>query len=117
MLSFLDLVSMRAKNFGWDVFSIPITAPGLTPSITKNLLTEYGKISLEKVRAKAKTIAVINDRTTHEDDQLFTCLMSSLTKAARNSVNLRRDDFMVGAEHSGAVTREAYLGLPNHSRI
>jgi hypothetical protein len=106
MLSFLGLVSMRAKNIGWDVFSIPPTAPGLTPSITKNLLTE---ISLEQVRAKAEAIAVINDRTTQEDDQLFTRLMSSLTKAARNSVNLRRDDFMVGTEHWGKLLLKVIL--------
>jgi hypothetical protein len=102
MLSFLDLVSMQAKNFEWDVFSIPITAPGLTPFITKNLLTEYGEVSLEQVRAKAEAIAVVNDRTT-QDDQLFTCFMPFLTKAARNSIILRRDDFMVGTEHSGIL--------------
>jgi hypothetical protein len=109
MLSFLDLVSMRAKNFGWDVFSITTTAPGSTPSITKNLLTEYGETSLEQVRAKDEAMAVINDRTTQEDDQLFTCLMSFLTKAARNSVDLRRDDFMVGTEHSGILLFKVIL--------
>jgi hypothetical protein len=109
MLSFLDLVSMRAKNFGWDVFSIPTIAPGWTRSITKNLLTEYGEISMEQVRAKAEAIVVINDRNTQQDDKLFTCLMSSLTKAARNSVNLRRDDFMVGTEHSGILLFKVIL--------
>jgi hypothetical protein len=59
-------------------------------------LHPYYRAGLEEVRAKAEAIVVINDRNTQEDDQLFTCLMSSLTKAARNSVNLRRDDFMVG---------------------
>jgi hypothetical protein len=64
---------------------------------------------LEQVRAKAEAIAVIHDRTTQEDDQLFTCLMSSLTKAARNSVNLRCDDFMVGTEHSGILLFKVIL--------
>jgi hypothetical protein len=111
MLSFLDLACMRAKNFGWDVFSITTTAPGLTPSFTKNLLPAYGEISLEQVRAKAEAIAVINDRTTQEDDQLFTYLMSSLTRAARNSVNLRRVDFMVGTEHSGILLFRVILAM------
>jgi hypothetical protein len=110
LLSFLSLLSFRAKNCGWDVFSIPITLPGITPVITKNLLNEYGEVTLEQVRAKAETIAAAKDRCTQEDEQLFSCLMASLTKAGRNTVNLRKVDFTIGDEHSGILLLKVVIG-------
>jgi hypothetical protein len=89
-------VSLRAKTCGWDVFSIPITFHGITPVITKDLITEYGEVTLAQVRIEAETIAAILDRTTHEDDQLFSCLMASLTKEGRNTVNLTKTDLKTG---------------------
>lgn len=103
MLAFLNLITWRAKTCGWDVFAIPISAPATTPVVIKDLLAEYGEIPLDKVRTKAETIATLNDRTTQEDDQLFTCLMASLTKEAQNTINLKKTDFTVGSEHSGIL--------------
>jgi hypothetical protein len=58
---------------------------------------------MDKVRIKATLIAAAKDRTTQDDDQLFTCLMESITKAARNTVNLKKDEFTIGGEHSGIL--------------
>jgi nicotinamide mononucleotide (NMN) deamidase PncC len=44
-------------------FSIPITAPDTTQSITTNLLAEYGEVSMKQVRAMAEATAASNDRT------------------------------------------------------
>jgi hypothetical protein len=48
-------------------------------------------------------IAAAKDRTTQDDDQLFTCLMESITKAAWNTVNLKKDEFTIGGENSGIL--------------
>jgi hypothetical protein len=103
MLSFLDLVAVRAKNSGWDVFNIQTSEVGVTPIVVKHLITEYGEIPMDKVTVKATLIAAAKDRTTQDDDQLFTCLMESITKAARNTVNLKKDEFTIGGEHSGIL--------------
>jgi hypothetical protein len=59
----------------------------VTPIVVKHLITEYGEIPMDKVRVKATLIAAAKDRTTQDDDQLFTCLMESITKATRNTVS------------------------------
>jgi hypothetical protein len=110
LLSFLKLVSLRAKTCGRDIFAIPTTAHGITPAVTKDLLTEYGEVTLDQVRLKAETIASQLDRTTQEDDQLFSCPMASLTKEGRNSINLKRTDFMVGGENSGILLLKIIIG-------
>jgi hypothetical protein len=50
---------MRTKNFGFYVFSIPITAPGTTPSITKKLLLVHGEVSMEQVWEKAYRFSLL----------------------------------------------------------
>jgi hypothetical protein len=82
-------------------FNVQVSEAGVTPVVTKHLITEYGEISLDKVRTKAVSVAAAKDRDTQDDDHLFTYLMGSLNKAARDTVNLRKDDFTVGDEHSG----------------
>jgi hypothetical protein len=103
MLSFLDLVAVRAKNCCWDVFTIQISEVGVSPTINQHLITEYVEIPLEKFRIKAESIANARDRSTLDDDQLFTCLVGSLTKAARSTVNLKKGDFTASDEQSGIL--------------
>jgi hypothetical protein len=72
-LSFLDLVAVRAKNCGWQAFNVQVSETIVTPVVTKHLITEYGKIPLDKVRTKAESVSAAKDRDTQDDDQLFTC--------------------------------------------
>jgi hypothetical protein len=64
MLSFLNLVALRAKNCDWDVFNIPISAAGVTPAITKTFITEYGEIPLDKVQKSLQSHKIERLNTT-----------------------------------------------------
>jgi hypothetical protein len=92
-----------------DIFSVPVSTSQNSPVIVKNLLTRYGEITLAQVRDKAEAIAAARDRTTQEDEQLFSCLMSSITKSAQNTVNLKKSDFMIGQENSGILLLKVIL--------
>jgi hypothetical protein len=71
MVSFLNLMSLRANTCGWEKLS------------TKKLLSEYGEISRDKVRARTETIARAYHRTAQEDASF---------KSAQNRDNLKEDD-------------------------
>lgn len=109
MLAFLNNVALRAKSCGWDIFSVQVSTSGTSPALVKNLLTQYGELTLAQVRDRAEAIAAAKDRTTQEDDQLFSCLMASLTKEAQNTVNLKKTDFMIGEENSGILLLKVIL--------
>jgi hypothetical protein len=96
MLAFLNNVAMRAKSCGWDIFSVPVSTSQNSP--VKNLLTRYGELTLAQVLDKAEAIAAARVRTTQEGEQLFSCLMSSITKGAQNTVNLKKADFLIRQE-------------------
>jgi len=52
---FLSNISDRAGQYGWeDVLEVPEDVAAV-PAVNRNLLTEYGLISIEQVRAHATT--------------------------------------------------------------
>jgi hypothetical protein len=102
LLNFLDAIDRRAKECGWDLFAIVHTAAtATTPVIHKNLLTEYGDLTIEQVKAHATTLRGTLTRSTQEDSQLFSCLNNSLSNEAINVLNLKSDDFKIADEFSG----------------
>jgi len=92
LMNFLDSINRRGRECGWDLFSINNTAGDV-----KNLLTEYGDLTIENVLAHA--IAVLSTapitRSAQEEAQLFACINNSLTQGAIDVLNLRQDKFHI----------------------
>jgi hypothetical protein len=70
-VSFLDLVSLRAKTCGGEILVNPISAPGMNRVVIKSLLSGYGEISREKERARAEMITHAIDRQNNTRSQPF----------------------------------------------
>ena len=83
------------------VAGIFLTCLFATTGFTKELLGHYGKINLSDIKTQAEIINHANARMDQEYEQLYTCLMSSLTPEDRNTVNLQQSDFINGNECSG----------------
>ena len=126
LLNLIEGLQERTSATGWQVFDITYNVPGATapatggpiPTITKNLLLNYGEISLEQVRDQADRLYTANNRTTQEDYQLYACLSNSITVAAKNTLNLHQADFLIRNERSGicflrVILREAQIDTRN----
>ncbi len=97
LLSFLDLVDRRAKAQGWGMMTVPDSAGD-----NHNIISEHGKLTVEEISAHVTTMLAGGvNRLAQEDEQLYQCLMNSITIEAQNTVNLKRDKFMVSNEGSG----------------
>jgi hypothetical protein len=100
LMNFLDAISRRSRECGWDIFTIANTAGD-----NKNLLTEYGDLTCAEVMTHATVIlgGAGIDRAAQEEAQLFACINNSLTQGAIDVLNLHESKFLIAAtnEYSG----------------
>ena len=101
LMNFLDAINARARECGWQIFTMNNTA-----GVPKDLLTEYGDLTIENVIAHATAVFTVHPltRAAQEDGQLFACINNSMTQGAIDVLNLRQDKFLLPApinEHSG----------------
>jgi hypothetical protein len=79
---FLDLVLKKSRVWGWNtIFTIPVTnGTGAEPVTTNhNLLSKYGMIPLDSVRAQVKTYYTTPTKRDQDSFMSCQCLLSSLT--------------------------------------
>ena len=108
--SFLRLLKDRASLYHWStvghagVLDIPNEAAlrGENGGYD-NLLTSYGMISLEHLRAYVSTYIRHVHRPTQDDDMILTCCKGSLTVAGYNKIMLHEKEFTVGHSQSGVL--------------
>ena len=105
----------RATHFGWRdaILEIP---NDITNSLggTKNLLTHYGELTSEHLRAWEITYLHGISRAAQDTTHLHLCLMNSLTQAGKDKVRLWSDQFILIGRESGIlllkiIIRESHL--------
>jgi hypothetical protein len=77
---FLDLILTKSQVWGWNpIFNIPVTDP-ITAAVTNwNLLTHFGVIPLDAVRAHAMSCHATPSKRAQDSFVLCQCLLNSLT--------------------------------------
>ena len=111
---FLSALSDRVGEYGWDTcLEIPadIANPGAD---LRDLLTEYGRLSIQQVTAHANTYVAQQTRQAQNSYAMYQCIMSSLTSTARTKIMLKEGEYTVNGIRSGAcllkvVIRASYL--------
>ena len=119
---FLSALGDRSGEYGWeDVLEVPedINNPGVN---LRNLLTEYGRISLEQVTAHANTYVAQQTRQAQNSYAMYLCVVNSLTPEAKAKVMLKENEYTLNGIRSGAcllkvVIRAAYLDSNATSRF
>jgi hypothetical protein len=101
--TFLSALEDRSLGYGWDaVLDIPLDP--MDPLVnTLSLLTQYGRLTLEQVRAHAATYIALPNRAAQDSMQLYTCLSNSISKEAKAKVMIWREDYYVNNLPSGAA--------------
>jgi hypothetical protein len=114
---FLSSLGDRASASGWDqVFEVPAVVGAAPAGATFNLLTEYGRITLDQVAAHANTYIAAESCTAQNSYAIYQCIMQSLTETAKQKILLHEEQYTINSIRSGAcllkvVIRESHLDL------
>ena len=118
MIQFLQSLSVRALEYGWDhevsgIVQIP-DDPANVMSDTNNLIESYGIITIESVRAFETSYIGLPIRPAQDTYMLFKCLMNSISKEGKSKITIWKDQYHVKGYPSGnlllkVIIRENHL--------
>jgi hypothetical protein len=107
---FLQALQQRADAFGWESI---LTVPD-DQSIGRNLITEYGRVSMANVIAHATTHVHTQTRDAQNSAQLFTCIYDSLSLEALLKVSTDSSTYRLASPNVPTyvvASRAAFLKL------
>jgi hypothetical protein len=106
MREFLNVFYCRAKDVNWLMtLTVPVGA------VNYDLIRQYGSITLLEVRAYASTYVGTQSRHAQNSNQIYACLIESLTTEARNRVVLETENYTVTDELDGLLFFKVIVGL------
>jgi len=104
---FLATLTDQAMTYRWEnVLDMPIDAAVLAGP-TRSLLTHYGQITLDQVRAHAAIYVNTQMQAVQNNLLLYTCLAASITPEAKAKAMIFHQDYHIGQNPIGA----AYLKI------
>jgi len=105
---FLEQLGHRATVMGWgNIIEVPPDLNNINQ--TTNLITRYGSLSLEQVRAHAMTYVNGNNRAAQDSFQMYECIFNSLTKSAQSAIALLKQEYTVGNAQQQQVSGTCLL--------
>jgi hypothetical protein len=103
--TFIDQLSMKITEFSWSqIFLIPVG------NQVKNLLTEWGQISMQDVSQRLQVIHTAQSRDHQNSCMSGLCIFNSLTAQAQNKVSASQDLFRINGHISGPILFRALIG-------
>lgn len=111
---FLSRIADKATGYGWTtILEVPQDIAHPDDDLM-NILTEYGRISIQQVRDHVQTYLANQSRAAQESMQLYMCLKASLTKEGEAMIMLQADSFTVNNVQSGVlllkvIINESYI--------
>ena len=117
--TFMNVTGTRTRDIGLMVDGqgialVPpdLNAPLIGPHI--NMIEEYGRLTLEQVRAWESTFIENNDRKSQNSKILFDMLMNTLSVTGLQRIQVWRDQYTINGNDAGlcllkVIVRESYL--------
>ena len=111
LMAFLDLLEERAANFGWDTSIMMIPIANANP---KNLLTEYGTITIEEIQTHETTYISTPTRNAQDTNLLYECIMNSISPECKAKLTIWKREYRCNGLPSGnlllkILIRECHL--------
>jgi hypothetical protein len=98
MVEFCNDFMARAKDVNWLMtLTIPVGV------LRYNLITQYGPVTLEQVRAFVTTYKGTPSRHAQNANQIYACLNKSLTSEAKNKVGLEMVSYSINNDFDGLL--------------
>ena len=118
LFQFLRSLEDRAHKYGWNdevtgIMMIP-TDPA-NPQVLTNLLSNYGEVKMEEIKAFELTYIDTPSRAAQDTHMLYSCIMNSLSKEGKTKIHIWREQYTTpGGYKSGnlllkIVIRESHL--------
>ena len=111
---YLLLKDLKQRNtaFGWNGVTTvtigggPAIAGAAPPpvAITYDLLTQYGMVTLDQLRARAEVYENANGREAQNAHMMYQCLYNSLTDEAKLKVLSDHDDYEINTTLNGIIS-------------
>ena len=104
--SFLQDVSRRAQEFGWNdypngITQIPSDIHNPNNATYTDLIMNYGEVPVDHLTAYENTYVHLQSREAQDSAMLYQCLMNSLTKEAKDVITIWSDDYHINGIPSG----------------
>ena len=111
LMAFLELLEERANNFGWDRTIMLIPSEDGT---AKNLLTEYGTITMNQIREHEETYLATQSRSAQDSNLLYECIMNSISSECKAKLTIWKKEYRCRQLPSGnlllkVLIRECHL--------
>ena len=84
----------RAKQSGWMETGANIIMIADSTGTLRNLITEYGRLTVDDIEANTKNFIGQQTRQAHNSIQLFHCQTNSMTEAAHLKIVAESDKYM-----------------------
>jgi hypothetical protein len=88
-----------------------MTLSFLIQGVLYNLVSQYGSVSIEQVRAHAQTYNGMQTRHAQNADQIYVCLAALLTNEAMQRVALDANKYTIGDDCDGLLYFKVIVGL------
>jgi hypothetical protein len=98
LANFLARLREKANNFMWMDSICKIKVSDGPPATFRNLIDDYGNITLSQVRDNATPYVNQQVRSWQNSHQMKVCIFDSLTKDFQNRVNLDKEKWHIGAQ-------------------
>jgi hypothetical protein len=110
---FLDRLQQKAADYTWLDTVLTIQVDAGPPVVNRNLIDDYGNITLEQVQTQARTYIGLEggSRTWQNSHQMKTCIFDSLTTAFQNRVNLEKAKWHINDHPDGACLLKVVISL------
>ena len=107
---FIKHLQDRAEKAGWnDIITIPVGPAGAR--VDMNLLTQYGRVSLQDVRAHSATWAGVADQRNDQNSaMMYQCISASLSNNAQIKVLNVENEYIVNNVRDGPMFFRVLIG-------
>jgi hypothetical protein len=102
---FCDALTDRANKSGWyagdgNILSIPDSS---TPPTNRDIIKEYGRLTVENIRTHVETYINANSLRTQNSAQMLSCIKESLSDAGKLKILSESDKWTVNGKESGVL--------------
>ena len=109
--NFLSLFGVIAMTYGWTplILTIPDAVPTVPPRPPRNLITQYGMIPIEDIRAHAMTYVGLPVRAAQAGEVMASVIVNSLEDVPLRKLMTKIDTFTVGGRLNGPLMLKVLL--------
>ena len=105
-IAFLASITSQAQQFRWNsIFAIPVGTS------TRELLTDYGRISMDDINGHATTYTGTQTREAQNSKMLYHFLMNSVTMEFTTKLVLYQEDYTINGAPIGACLFKKVIQL------